>query len=84
MIEYGNIQLRMLDGYEINKSSQTVSFSSIKVDFTGHTADDLPEKDQEVKVIIDKKLKFIGYVNGYNFGELRTTDKYVELEIELL
>ena len=84
MIEYGNIQLRMLDGYEINKSSQTVSFSSIKVDFTGHTADDLPEKYQEVKVIINGKLKFIGYVNGYNFGELRTTDKYVELDIELL
>lgn len=84
MIEYGDIQLRIIGGYEINKSSQTVSFSSVRVDFTGHTADDLPEKYQEVKVIIDGKLKFIGYVNSYSIGELRTIDKYVELELELL
>ena len=84
MIEYNGIQLRIINGYEINKSSQTVSFSNVKVDFTNHVASDLPEKYQEVKVIIDGKVKFIGYVNGYTFNELRVVDKFVELELELL
>ena len=41
MIEYGNVQLDLLGGYDLNKSSQTVSFSNLTCDFTNHTSEDL-------------------------------------------
>ena len=84
MIEYGDVQLRLIDGYNIEKSSQTVTFSNIKADFTNKTALDLPKKYQECKIIIDGKVKFLGYINGYSFSPIRLVDKYMEIEIEIL
>lgn len=84
MIEYNGIQLRLIDGYELTKSSQNVTFSNIKADFTGLNSSSLPEKYEECRIIIDNKVKFFGYVNGYTFKEMRETDKYTEIEIELI
>lgn len=84
MIEYGNIQLPLLDGYNLMKSSQTVSFSNLAADFTGHNSSDLPQKYQECSVYVKGSLKFIGYINGYSFRQMRETDEYMEIELELL
>ena len=44
MIEYGDVNLQLIDGYELTKGSQTVTFSNLKADFTGHDSSDLPQK----------------------------------------
>lgn len=84
MIEYGDINLQLIDGYELTKGSQTVTFSNLNVDFTGHSSSDLPQKYQECKVYIKGRLKFIGYINGYSFSEMREKDQYLEAEFEIL
>lgn len=84
MIEYGDVQLQLIDGYDLTKSSQTVSFSNLKADFTNHTSADLPQKYQECKIYVKNDLKFIGYINGYSFKELREKDEFMEIEFELL
>lgn len=84
MIEYGEIQLPLLNGYDLNKSSQTVSFSNLKCDFTNHTSDDLPQRYQECNVYVNNELKFVGYINGCSFKEMRETDNFLEAEFELL
>lgn len=84
MIEYGNIQLPLLDGYDLTKSSQTVSFSNLTCDFTNHTSSDLPQKYQECRIYVNGILKFTGYINGYSFRELREKDEFLEVTFELL
>lgn len=84
MIEYGDVQLKLIEGYDLTKASQTVSFSNLKADFTNHNPSDLPQKYQECRVYVNDKLKFIGYINGYSFNEIREKDKYLEIEFELL
>lgn len=84
MIEYGNVQLQLIGGYDLNKASQTVTFSNLTADFTGFDSSDLPQKYQECKVYIKNRLKFIGYINGYSFREMREKDKYLEVEFEVL
>ena len=76
MIEYGDIQLKLIEGYDLTKASQTVSFSNLKADFTNHNSSDLPQKYQECKIYVNKKLKFIGYINGYSFEEMREKDEF--------
>jgi hypothetical protein len=84
MIEYGDIQLKIIEGYDLTKSSQTVSFSNLTADFTNHNSSDLPQKYQECKIYVNEKLKFIGYINGYSFKEMREKDEFLEIEFELL
>lgn len=84
MIEYGNVQLDLLGGYDLNKSSQTVSFSNLTCDFTSHTSEDLPQRYEECRVYVKGDLKFIGYINGYTFPEMRETDDFLEINLELL
>lgn len=92
-LKYGKVKLKIIDGYDITKSSQEVTFNSIKCDFTGHKADELPERYQEVEIIEEKtildeihneKLLFIGYVDDYSFGEMREEDIDIDIEITLL
>ena len=95
-LKYGKVKLKMIEGYDITKSSQEVTFNSVKCDFTEHTAEDLPERYQEVKIIEEKKfysngihtttenLIFVGYVDDYDFGEMREKDVDVNIEITLL
>ena len=82
------IELRILNSYEITKSSQEITYSDLTCDFTGYTADDLPEKYQEVQ-LIDKNgnnedIKYFGYIDSYNFKQMREVDKYTEINITLL
>ena len=84
MIEYGDVNLQLIDGYELTKGSQTVTFSNLKVDFTGHDSSDLPQKYQECKIYVKGQLKFVGYINGYSFKEMREKDKFLEVEFEIL
>lgn len=50
-LKYGKILLDVLDGYQITKSSQDVTFNDIACDFTNREIEELPEKYQEVKII---------------------------------
>lgn len=81
-----NVELKIVNTYEINRSSQDVTFSDLTCDFTNLTTNDLPEKYQEVKVIDTdtNKIKFFGYVDNYNFGEMRETDEFLEIKFVLL
>ena len=80
------VELAILNTYEIEKSSQEVSFSDIDCDFTDFTAEDLPEKYQEVQIIDDEtnETKYFGYVDQYSFKEMRETDKFTEISFTLL
>lgn len=84
MIEYGDIQLSLIGSYDLNKSSQAVSFSNLTCDFTNHTSDDLPQRYEECQVYVNNDLKFVGYINGYSFREMRETDDFLEIQLELL
>ena len=46
-----DVKLRILNNYEITKSSQEISYSDLTCDFTNHSVNDLPEKYQEVKLV---------------------------------
>lgn len=81
---YGNLELQVLDGYSMTKSSQDVTFNSISCDFTGYTQEDLPDKYQEVKLVEDGNVLFFGYVDEYSFKEMREVDIETEIEITLL
>ena len=81
---YGNTELKVLDGYDVAKSSQEVTFNSIVCDFTGYTQEDLPDKYQEVKLVENGNILFFGYVDDYSFKEMRETDIDTEIEITLL
>lgn len=81
---YGNTELKVLDGYDVTKSSQEVTFNSIVCDFTGYTQEDLPDKYQEVKLVENGNILFFGYVDDYSFKEMRETDIDTEIEITLL
>ena len=41
---------KLIDEYSVNKSSREVTFSSLKIDFTDKTVDDLPCKYQETRI----------------------------------
>lgn len=78
------IELKVLDNYSISKSSQEVTFSSITCDFTGYTAEDLPEKYQEVTLEENGKVLFFGYIDEYTFPAMREVDLFTEIEFTLL
>lgn len=88
-LKYGNVILDIYDGYQITKSSQEVTFSDLTCDFTNRTIEELPEKYQEAKLVeIDKfgneEVLFFGYVESYDFGEMRETDIDRDINITLL
>ena len=88
-LKYGNVILDVYNGYQITKSSQDVTFNDLTCDFTNKTIDDLPEKYQESKLIeIDnfgnEKVLFFGYIEDYNFGEMRELDVETDINITLL
>lgn len=81
---YGDIELKVLNGYSMIKSSQEVTFNSISCDYTGYTQEDLPDKYQEVKLVENGKVLFFGYVDSYTFKEMREIDIDTEIEITIL
>ena len=89
-LTYLNKALRLLDSYNIKKSSREVSFSEVIADFTGKFKEDLPVKFQEVEVwrgtdtnIKQEKL-FTGYIDTCDLPELKNKKEYRELTISLL
>lgn len=78
------IELKVLNDYSITKSSQEVTFNSITCDFTGLTAEDLPDKYQEVILEEDGNVLFFGYIDEYTFPEMREVDIFTEIEFTLL
>lgn len=84
-LQYGDKKFKILEGYELNFSSREVSFSNITIDFTNKTLDDLPMKYQEVVVYKDNQKQFTGYVNTFEFQEMKKSkNEFRELELNLL
>ena len=87
-LKYGEILLDVYNNYEITKSSQDVVYSDLQCDFTGRTAEELPEKYQEVSLVdIDnlnnENVLYFGYVESYNFGEMRELDVDTTINLTL-
>lgn len=56
VLRYGNTDLNIYDGYDLAKSSQEVTYSDLTCEFTGHSAEELPERYQEAKIIEKQKV----------------------------
>lgn len=84
-LQYGDKKFKILEGYELNFSSREVSFSNITIDFTNKKMNDLPMKYQEVVVYKDNQKQFTGYVNTFDFQEMKKSkNEFRELELNLL
>lgn len=88
IIEYGkdNKQFRIQEPLEISKSSQSVEYSNLIVDFSKANIEDLPFYLQEIRIKDEKnnnKLIFTGYLSDYVLPELRLTDVTRDIEISL-
>lgn len=88
-LKYNSVKLPVLDNYNIAKSSQEITFSDLKCDFTGHQKADLPEKYQEVRVVEESEtnqetLLYTGYIDDYVFDEMRELDEDINISFTLL
>lgn len=88
VLRYGNTDLNIYDGYDLTKSSQEVTYSDLTCEFTGHSVDELPERYQEVKIVEisdfdTEKILFFGYIEGYDFNEMREKDADIDINITL-
>lgn len=84
IIKYGDVELPVYNDYNITKSSQDISYSDFSCDYTGHTKNELPERYQEVEIIENNKTIAFGYIDSYEFGELRESDIETNINISLL
>lgn len=86
VLKYGNTSLLAHSGYNITKSSQEVQFSDITCDFNDKTKDDLPIKYQEAQLIDEEngKVYFTGYIESYDFGNMREVDVDRNINITLM
>lgn len=84
-LKYGDVELEIQDGYTIDKSSHNVAYSDIVCGWNEDISE-LPERYQEVKIVnIDNdKVKAYGYVDSFDFGELRETDVERDINISLM
>lgn len=88
-LKYNSVKLPVLDNYNIAKSSQEITFSDLKCDFTGHQKADLPEKYQEVRVVEESEtnqetLLYTGYIDDYVFDEMRELDIDTSINFTLM
>ena len=88
-LKYNSVKLPVLDNYNIAKSSQELTFSDLKCDFTGHQKADLPEKYQEVMVVEESEtnqetLLYTGYIENYVFDEMRELDEDINISFTLI
>nr|DAZ18940.1 MAG TPA: hypothetical protein [Caudoviricetes sp.] len=81
-LKYNSVKLPVLDNYNIAKSSQEITFSDLKCDFTGHQKVDLPEKYQEVRVVeeskVNREIEKIEYEEKKDVKELSFESKVKE------
>lgn len=77
VLRYGNTDLNIYDGYDdgydLTKSSQEVTYSDLTCEFTGHSAEELPERYQEAKII--EKQKVNQEVEVVNYEEIKETNE---------
>ena len=78
------VELPIFNNYSLTKSSQDISYSNFCCDYTGHTKDELPEKYQEVQIIEKNNIIGFGYIDNYEFDELREVDIETTININLL
>ena len=83
-LKYGDVELEIQDGYTIEKSSGDVSYNDFVCGWNPSYTP--PEKYQEVKIInIDtNEVKAYGYINSYDFGEMRETDVDIDINLSLM
>lgn len=83
---WDNKRFKLLNSWQITKSSREVSYADFTVDFAGKTIDDLPLAQQEVRIIDnDGNLISMGFVEECKLPELRLSDKIKrELSLTLL
>lgn len=84
ILKYGNIELPVYKGCSVKKSSQDIVYSDIKCDYLGHTKEELPERYQEVQLIENNKIIAIGYIESFEFDNLRETDIDLDISFTLL
>ena len=82
-LKYGDVELPIQQGYTITKSSQEVSYSDLVCGWDDSY--ELPERYQEVQIVnIDTEVvKAYGYIDMYDFGEMRETDVERDITISL-
>lgn len=78
------VELPIFNNYSLTKSSQDISYSDFCCDYTGHTKEELPEKYQEVQIIDKNNIIGFGYIDNYEFDELREVDIETTINISLL
>lgn len=86
VLKYGNISLPIESDYSVTKSSQEVKFGNLTCDFTGRGKEDLPIKYQEARMVDDENNKtiFTGYIESYDFGNMREVDVDRSINITLM
>lgn len=87
VLRYDKVELPVVNSnYDIEKSSQEVTFSDITCDFTDRDKSELPEKYQEIKIYDNDKdvVKFIGYLDSFDLGEMREVDVDRNINITLM
>jgi hypothetical protein len=84
-LKYGNVELEIQDGYTIDKSSHNVAYSDIVCGWNEDITE-FPERYQEVQIVnIDNnKVKEYGYIDSFDFGEMRETDVERDINISLM
>lgn len=85
-LKYGNVSLPIQNDYSVTKSSQEVKFGNLSCDFTGKGKESLPIKYQEAKMVDEENNKtiFTGYVESYDFGDMREVDVERDINITLM
>lgn len=75
---------RILSELNIEKSNAEVTFSDLVLDFTDHTALDIPFKYQECFVVRDETILFTGFISEVSFSQMQMSEENRELNVTLL
>lgn len=91
-VVFNNKAFKIIDEYGYKFSSNEVTFNDIKIDFTGHTFEDIPFKYQEIKImqadteedILNGKVLFTGYLDDINLSDMKQQKEFREMTLTLL
>lgn len=75
---------RILNNLNIKTSNNEVTFNNITIDFSNATYADIPYKYQEVQVLKDDEVVFIGFLDSIKLNKLNSTIKKREMTLTLL
>ena len=84
-LRYNNKSFKIIDSCGFKESNNEVTFNDIKIDFTGHSFEDIPFKYQKVEIVKDNVVVFTGYVDTVKPTFVTKKKKgYIELNLTLL